>query len=250
MKNKPGHWVLASMGKKVLRPGGRKATFKLLKQLKIEANDTILEIAPGMGYTAAITIKKTPKDYIAIDMSKKVVSALSKKYRKDERVKFINANAKKIPLEFGSRSVVYGEALLTMQDNKSKQEMINQAYAILKKGGRYGIHEIGLVNIENMGKKELIGGLQDAIKIPAQPLPKEKWIELFKNAGFKDIKVSLMPFNLMKKSTIITDEKFRTFKILWNLMTKKELRKRALQMKKHFDSNRDYMRAIVIVAKK
>ena len=37
--SKQGHWMLAKMGKKVLRPGGKELTQKLIENLKINSND-------------------------------------------------------------------------------------------------------------------------------------------------------------------------------------------------------------------
>lgn len=53
-----GHWILAKMGKKVLRPGGKELTEKLIQNLEITKDDDIVEFAPGLGYTASIALKK------------------------------------------------------------------------------------------------------------------------------------------------------------------------------------------------
>ena len=41
-----GHWLLAKMGKKVLRPGGKDLTLKLIKALSINSGDRVVEFAP------------------------------------------------------------------------------------------------------------------------------------------------------------------------------------------------------------
>ena len=48
----PGHWVLARMGKRVLRPGGLELTRRLLAELAISPSDDVVEFAPGLGVTA------------------------------------------------------------------------------------------------------------------------------------------------------------------------------------------------------
>ena len=42
-----GHWILARMGKRVLRPGGKELTLKLMELLNISYVDEIVEFAPG-----------------------------------------------------------------------------------------------------------------------------------------------------------------------------------------------------------
>lgn len=48
----PGHWLLASLGKRVLRPGGLELTRILISRLRPTRADDIVEFAPGLGVTA------------------------------------------------------------------------------------------------------------------------------------------------------------------------------------------------------
>jgi len=57
MHNEQGHWVLAQMGKKVLRPGGRELTARLIVALEINPADDVVEFAPGLGHTAALALQ-------------------------------------------------------------------------------------------------------------------------------------------------------------------------------------------------
>ena len=46
-----GHWLLARLGKKVLRPGGRKMTEWILDRARL-TDARVVELAPGLGITA------------------------------------------------------------------------------------------------------------------------------------------------------------------------------------------------------
>ena len=48
----PGHWLLAQMGKRVLRPGGLELIQRMIDALAIGASDHVIEFAPGLGATA------------------------------------------------------------------------------------------------------------------------------------------------------------------------------------------------------
>lgn len=52
----PGHWLLARLGKRVLRPGGLAMTQSLLAALAIGADDDVVELAPGLGLTARLIL--------------------------------------------------------------------------------------------------------------------------------------------------------------------------------------------------
>ena len=61
-----GHWLLARLGKKVLRPGGRKMTEWILDQARL-TDARVVELAPGLGITAAEILNRAPSDYVGVD---------------------------------------------------------------------------------------------------------------------------------------------------------------------------------------
>ena len=48
MNMEQGHWVLAKLGKRVLRPGGRELTAQMLEAMNINETDDVVEFAPGL----------------------------------------------------------------------------------------------------------------------------------------------------------------------------------------------------------
>jgi ubiquinone/menaquinone biosynthesis C-methylase UbiE len=140
INNHQGHWILAKLGKKVLRPGGKELTLKLIDYLKINSNDDVVELAPGLGFTAAITLKKQPRTYTGVELNEEAANILRKKIKHDQ-ANIIVGNATETGLITNTITKVYGEAMLTMQADHIKSEIIKEAYRILKKGGLYGIHD-------------------------------------------------------------------------------------------------------------
>jgi hypothetical protein len=66
----PGHWLLARLGKRVLRPGGRQMTRRMVEALNIQPGDAVIEFAPGLGETARLTLKRKPASYTAVERDK------------------------------------------------------------------------------------------------------------------------------------------------------------------------------------
>src|SRR5437762_594904 len=66
----PGHWLLARLGKRVLRPGGRQLTHRMIEALNIGPADAVIEFAPGLGETARLTLNKKPASYTAVERDK------------------------------------------------------------------------------------------------------------------------------------------------------------------------------------
>ena len=139
-----GHWLLAKMGKKVLRPGGKELTLQLMGNMSIGTKDDVVEFAPGMGYTAALTLAKHPKSYTGVELNEEAAALLRRKIQGKDR-QIVVGNACNCPLKSGTADKVYGEAMLTMQADHRKAEIVREAFRLLKPGGLYGIHEIALV---------------------------------------------------------------------------------------------------------
>lgn len=87
----PGHWLLARMGKKVLRPGGRKLTLRMIETLGISTADSVVEFAPGMGSTAKLVFAHKPRMYFGIDQNETAIERLSGLYS-NNGYKFIRAS--------------------------------------------------------------------------------------------------------------------------------------------------------------
>ena len=63
----PGHWLLARLGKRVLRPGGIGLTRWLIGALAISDQDDVVELAPGLGVTAQLVLKRQPHSYTGVE---------------------------------------------------------------------------------------------------------------------------------------------------------------------------------------
>ena len=114
-----GHWILAKMGKKVLRPGGKELTMKLIHNLDITPDDDIVEFAPGLGFTASVALENQPKSYTGIELNEAAAAILRKTIYGENR-KIIIGNAADSSLEDEVADIVYGEAMLTMQADHRK----------------------------------------------------------------------------------------------------------------------------------
>lgn len=247
-----GHWILAKMGKKVLRPGGKELTMKLIDNLDINSKDDIVEFAPGLGFTANITLKKVPKTYTGIEVNEEAAGIL-KKTLKGNNLRIITGSAEESTLDSNTYTKVYGEAMLTMQADHRKSNIIREAHRILKKGGRYGIHELGLVpdDISEDAKASIQNELAKSIRVNARPLTMKEWTHLLEAEGFKVIKIETNPMHLLKPKRVIDDEGFfRALKIAFNILTHPKERKRIIAMRKVFKKYQQNLNGISIVVEK
>lgn len=247
-----GHWLLSKMGKKVLRPGGKVLTHKLIDGLKISPADRVLEFAPGMGYTAMQVLKRNPRSYIGIELNEEAANLLRKKITGTDR-QIIIGNAAKVPLDDSCADRVYGEAMLTMQADHRKSEIIREAHRLLRKGGLYGIHELGLTpdDLDAPTKAQIQKDLSLCIKVNARPLTRHEWITLLEKEGFKILKIETSPMLLLDTARIIDDEGFfRSLKIGFNILRQPKARRRINEMRCVFNRYKPQMNAVAIIAEK
>jgi len=252
LNEKQGHWILAKAGKKVLRPGGRELTRTLMERMAIGPADDVVEFAPGLGLTAAMACAKKPNSYTGVDNNKQA-SELARKNIRYDRMRLIVADASDTTLPDGCATKVYGEAMLTMQPQEHKKAIIREAARILKPGGYYGIHELGLQpdDIAEEAKQSVYKDLSANIRVHARPLTVAEWSGLLRDEGFEIASVATNAMALLEPKRVLRDEGlFRTLGILFNVLAHGDLRKRVLQMRRTFRKHKNDINAVAIVARK
>lgn len=247
----PGHWVLARLGKRVLRPGGMQLTRRLLEALRIQHTDDVVEFAPGMGVTARLTLKLGPASYTAVERdaaAAKIVSGYLK-----EGHQCVVGSASETGLPDRCATVVYGEAMLTMQTENMKRQIVREAYRLLKSGGRYGIHEMCLMSdsLDEAKKKETERALTGVVHHGVRPLSVSEWSSLLQSEGFSVQSVDIAPMSLLEPGRLIRDEGLAgALRFAWNLMRDSEARQRVLEMRSVFRRQRHLLGAVAILAEK
>ncbi|MFV8162763.1 methyltransferase domain-containing protein [Mycobacterium sp. 134] len=245
----PGHWLLARLGKRVLRPGGLELTTRLLSAARIDDAD-VVELGPGLGRTAADIAAQRPRSYVGVDDSS-TTSVPLRKVMATSGGRLVDADASATGLDAGSADVVIGEAMLTMQGEKAKKAIVDEAFRVLRPGGRYAIHELGLVpdDLADEIKDDIRREMARAIKVNARPLTVAEWSGLLTSAGFEISSVDRAPMALLQPRRVIADEGvLGALRIVGNVLTHPAARKRVLHMRKTFNRYREHLTAVAIVA--
>ena len=249
----PGHWLLARLGKRVLRPGGIGLTEKLLRSLSIGPNDDVVEFAPGLGVTARLILERQPRRYIGVERDVKAMRWTTRQLPQQPNVSVVVGVADETKLPANSASVVLGEAMLSMNTQEHKQRIAAEAFRILRPGGRYGIHELCVVpgDMPVQQKLEIDQVLSSVIHVGARPLPTREWSALLETAGFRVVQVCYAPMHLLRPQRLIQDEGvLGALRFGKNILVDGNARRRVLAMRRVFERYHENLSAIFVVAKK
>lgn len=156
-------------------------------------------------------------------------------------------------LESESADAVIGEAMLTMQTERGKRAIIAEAYRLLRAGGTYSIHELGLQpdDLPEPVKDEVRKALARSIKVNARPLTEKEWRELLESEGFEVLWSGKEPMALLDMRRNLADEGLGgVLRILRNMLENKDIRARVMNMKSTFHKYSKELNGIAFVVRK
>ncbi|AHH15441.1 putative methyltransferase [Nocardia nova SH22a] len=246
----PGHWLLARLGKRVLRPGGKELTDRMLDAAELRGAE-VVELAPGLGRTATAILHRSPSGYRGVEADPDAAALAAAAVGAAGTV--TGGDAADTGLASGSADVVIGEAMLTMQTDPHKADIVAEAFRVLRPGGRYAIHELALApdDLGDETKSEIRKALARSIKVNARPLTRAEWTRLLTEGGFEVGTVEFAPMALLRPRRVLADEGLLgTMRIIRNVLRDRPARERVLAMRSTFRTYRRSLTAIAVIARK
>jgi ubiquinone/menaquinone biosynthesis C-methylase UbiE len=224
----------------------------MLDALRIQHTDAVVEFAPGMGVTARLTLNLDPASYTAVERDAAAAKIVDS-YLKGERQRCVVGDASDTGLPDQYASVVYGEAMLTMQTEETKHAIVREAHRLLKSGGRYGIHEMYLRtnDLDEEARRKTEKALTGVVHHGVRPLTISEWRALLEAEGFEVRAVETAPMSLLEPGRLIRDEGFTgALRFVWNLLRDSQARQRVLEMRSVFRRQRKQLGAVAITGVK
>lgn len=250
----PGHWLLARLGKRILRPGGREATEWLIEKAAPHASDDVVEFAPGLGITARRLLAHDPRSYTGVERDAAACATANRAIAATgaPSARVLQGDASKVPLDDGSASLVVGEAMLTMQPESKKAEIVREAARLLRPGGRYAIHEMAVrpgtpVEVREGIQRDLSASIHVGVRIGTP----EDWRALFEKAGFEVRAETTLPMRLLELDRMVADEGlWGVARMAVNAIRTRGAIARLKEMRQTFRSHADHLCAIALVVER
>jgi SAM-dependent methyltransferase len=244
------HWLLARLGKRVLRPGGAALTVTLLDRAEVTGAD-VVEFAPGVGRTARVILDRHPRSYLGVDRDAAAAETVHRLVA--GRGSTVVADAAATGLPDGSADVVLGEAMLSMQGDTAKSAVVAEAARVLRPGGRYAVHELALTpdSLPDQVRTAIRQALARSIRVNARPGTIAEWRTLLEAHGLIVDHVDTAPMALLQALRIVADEGvLGALRFVGNLLTHPQARRRVMTMRRTFRAHRSHLVAVAITARK
>jgi SAM-dependent methyltransferase len=239
----PAYVLFRRLGKKVLRPGGAALTAELLSRVEVTGGD-VIELGPGRGATARTILRRRPGSYLGVDTDPGAGLP-------GERL--VVASAADTGLPSGSADAVVGEALLSMQSDDVKRRIITETARLLRPGGFYALHELGLTpdDLSASRRDAVRRSLAQATHVNARPLTVPEWSALLRECGLVTEWVGTAPMALLRPARVVADEGLPgALRFVGNVVTNPVARRRVLAMRHVFAENRDVLTGVAIIARR
>jgi precorrin-6B methylase 2 len=142
----PAHWLMARLGKRVLRPGGLEATALASPARRSRGGRRRYRVRTGLGPHSHSDFARGPRTYAGVERDERAAqyaeSSLARAGVNHARV--LRGDAASVPRPAGAANLVIGEAMLSMQIAANKRAIMREAWRLLRPGGRYVIHELAV----------------------------------------------------------------------------------------------------------
>ncbi len=207
----PAHWLMARLGKRVLRPGGIETTRWLLEHARIGEHDDVVELAPGLGTTGREIRARRPSSYVGVERDEAAAAFARKALARSGAhlgVQIVRGDASRVPLPDGAASVVLGEAMLSMQGATRKHAIVAEARRLLRPGGRYAIHELAITPDDASPelRAEIERDLSRTIHVGVRIGTVVQWRQWLEDHGFVVEERQTAPMRLLEVDRMVADE--------------------------------------------
>lgn len=243
----PGHQVLAAAGKKILRPGGRKATEQLFTWANFQPGETVLELAASFGESAISLAKRFDVRVVGIEKNPASVAKARENVKNaglEDKITIIEGDIFQLEAITEKFDYVLAEAILTMQSPAGKAKVLQTIQSHLKPTGKFLSHEM----LVKGNKSAVYQTLSQTIRVNSQPLTVEEWQSTWATAGLTIQQHKTGAMGLLNLGQMIRDEGvLGTVKIWSKILTNTPLRQRVWQMRQSFQKHRKDLGYIVFV---
>ncbi len=154
----------------------------------LKEGDIVLDLGAGTGFDCFLAANKVGKKgkIIGVDMTPEMVEKARENAEKSgaDNVEFRLGEIENLPVADNSIDAVFSNCVINLSPDKRR--VFDEAYRVLKPGGRLIISDIVLLNEL---PEEMKNSIEAYVGCVAGAVLKNKYLKAIKEAGFQDVKI-------------------------------------------------------------
>lgn len=208
---------LAVLGKRVIHPGGRASTDRLLELASLRPGERVLDIGCGVATTGVRLARECDVDVVAADISPLMRDRAARNVRAahvDGQVTVEEADILSLPYDDHSFDCVVAEAVTMFVD---RQRAAKELARVCRPGGRVLATEFYWREPPTAEARQIfLGEVCPGLRFDSV----EDWVAIYSNAGLTDAHTETGPFAMMTPRGFITDEGWHAPAVMLRGMTR------------------------------
>jgi SAM-dependent methyltransferase len=207
---------LAVLGKRVIHPGGRASTDRLLAWADLGPGDRVLDIGCGVATTAIRIARETGASVVAADISPLMRERATRNVEKAraENVVVEQADILDLPYADGSFDCVLAEAVTMFVD---RPRAAAELARVCKPGGRVLATEFCWRKPPTPQAREIfLGQVCPGLQFDSV----QEWVHIYTGAGLTDVRTDTGPFAMMTARGMLADEGAHAFAVAARAMSR------------------------------
>lgn len=240
--------LMATVGKRVIHPGGGRSTGEIFTRANLVPGDTVLEVGCGVGTTAIEVARRFGATVTAVDIDEAMVDRAAESVRAAGTEKVVDvrlADIQALPFPDEAFDCVIIEAVTMFVD---RERAAREALRVCKKGGQLFDHEFvwrrpPTAEARRIFTQELCPGIDFDTA--------EDWARLYEDAGLDSVEAVSGPFAMMSPLGFLRDEgALNSSRIVLTTLTRPAYAAAMARMMRRMKPSAPYLGSIVIAGEK